>query len=283
MKSQLMAWMRDNNTSKWRYGIRFVQWSMNTSFHETIRMEPYTALTGNKPRCGLKTILPTDFLDKIGTGILEEDLELQINEIDNGDIHSNNPETIVLPGDGNPDDENTHLLPMAATSLDDESTHLLPMAATSLNGESTRLLPMAATSLNDESTHLLPGTTTALGDECAEAIYSDIILGKDPELHHKTVSISQLSDFRGNESHPAKRARIEACKGVEIQAKKMIARFTRTLRPLRIGDIVAVPVSQFDRSEGDLPNIIGLVLEFDQRSFRIGTRTAKIRSRLARN
>ena len=79
---------------------------------------------------------------------------------------------------------------------------------------------MAATSLNDESTHLHPGTTTALDDDSAEAIFSDITLGKDPELHHTTVSISQLSDCRGNESHPGKLARIEACKGIEKQAKK---------------------------------------------------------------
>ncbi|KAI6660089.1 KRAB-A domain-containing protein 2-like isoform X1 [Oopsacas minuta] len=63
----------------------------------------------------------------------------------------------------------------------------------------------------------------------------------------------------------------------------MIARSTRTLRPLCIGDSVAVPVSQFDRSKGDPPNIIGIVLEFDQSGYQIGTRTAKIRGRLARN
>ena len=328
MKNQLMAWMRDNNTSKWSYGIRFVQWSMNTSFHETIGMEPYKALTGNKPRCGLKSILPTDFLDKIGTGILEEDLELQICEVENGDINSNNPETIVSPGDGNLDDESTHslpmaptslddetahllpmdptslddetahllpmdptslddetahLLPMAPTSLDDETAHLLPMAPTSLDDETAHLLPMAPTSLDDETAHLLPANTTALDHNSAEAIFGDIIQEKDPELHHKTVSNSQHSGLSGNESHPAKRARIEACKGIEKQAKKMIARSTCTLRPLRIGDSVAVPVSQFDRSKGDPPNIIGLVLEFDQRGYRIGTRSAKIRGRLARN
>ena len=358
MKNQLMAWMRDNNTSKWSYGIRFVQWSMNTSFHETIGMEPYKALTGNKPRCGLKSILPTDFLDKIGTGILEEDLELQICEVENGDINSNNPETIVSPGDGNLDDESTHSLPMAPTSLDDETAHLLPMAPTSLDDETAHLLPMdptslddetahllpmdptslddetahllpmaptslddetahllpmaptsmddetahllpmdptsmddetahllpmAPTSLDDETAHLLPANTTALDHNSAEAIFGDIIQEKDPELHHKTVSNSQHSGLSGNESHPAKRARIEACKGIEKQAKKMIARSTCTLRPLRIGDSVAVPVSQFDRSKGDPPNIIGLVLEFDQRGYRIGTRSAKIRGRLARN
>ncbi|KAI6660088.1 KRAB-A domain-containing protein 2-like [Oopsacas minuta] len=111
MKTQLMAWMRDNNTSKWSYGIRFVQWSMNTSYHEAIG------------------ILPTDFLDKIFTGILEEDLEIQICEVENGDVNSNNPETIVSPGNDNPDAESNHLPPsMAESSLDNERTHLLPMA-----------------------------------------------------------------------------------------------------------------------------------------------------------
>ena len=332
MKNQLMAWMRDNNTSKWSYGIRFVQWSMNTSFHETIGMEPYKALTGNKPRCGLKSILPTDFLDKIGTGILEEDLELQICEVENGDINSNNQETIVSPGDDNLDDESTHSLPMAPTSMDDETAHLLPMAPTSMDDETAHLLPMAPTSMDDETAHLLPmaptsmddetahllpmdptsmddetahllpmdptsmddetahllpANTTALDHNSAEAIFGDIIQEKDPELHHKTVSNSQHSGLSGNESHPAKRARIEACKGIEKQAKKMIARNTITdtkwTEALRIGDSVAVPVSQFYRSKGDPPNIIGLVLEFDQRGYRIGTRSAKIKGRLARN
>ena len=259
MKNQLMAWMRDNNTSKWSYGIRFVQWSMNTSFHETIGMEPYKALTGNKPRCGLKSILPTE------------------------QINSNNQETIVSPGDGNLDDESTHSLPMAPTSMDDETAHLLPMAPTSMDDETAHLLPMDPTSMDDETAHLLPANTTALDHNSAEAIFGDIIQEKDPELHHKTVSNSQHSGLSGNESNPAKRARIEACKGIEKQAKKMIARSTCTLRPLRIGDSVAVPVSQFDWSKGDPPNIIGLVLEFDKRGYRIGTRSAKIKGRLARN
>ena len=181
------------------------------------------------------------------------------------------------------DDETAHLLPMDPTSMDDETAHLLPMAPTSLDDETAHLLPMAPTSLDDETAHLLPANTTALDHNSAEAIFGDIIQEKDPELHHKTVSNSQHSGLSGNESHPAKRARIEACKGIEKQAKKMIARSTCTLRPLRIGDSVAVPVSQFDRSKGDPPNIIGLVLEFDQRGYRIGTRSAKIRGRLARN
>ncbi|KAI6655319.1 hypothetical protein LOD99_2154 [Oopsacas minuta] len=284
MKTQLMAWMRDNNTSKWSYGIRFVQWSMDTSYHEAIGMESYKAMTGIRPRCGLKSILPTDFLDKIFTGILEEDLEIQICEVENGDANSNNPDTIVSPGNDNPDAESNHLPPsMAESSLDNGRTHVLPRAESSLDNERTHLLPLAESSLENESTHIFPCTTTPLGNNSTEEILSDLIRGKDPELHHTNVSNSLLSNFRGNDSHPARRARIEACKGIQKQAKKMIARSIRTLRPLRIGDSVAVPVSQFDRSKGDPPNISGIVLEFDQRGYQIGTRTAKIRGRFARN
>ncbi|KAI6648301.1 hypothetical protein LOD99_12110 [Oopsacas minuta] len=228
---------------------------------------------------GFKVLSMTD-----STGILEKDLEIQICEVENGDVNSNNPETIVSPGDDNPDAESNHLPPsMAESSLDNERTHLLPMAESSLDNERTHLLPMAESSLENKSTHIFTCTTTPLGNDSTEKILSDLIRGKDPELHRTNVSNSLLSDFRGNYTHPARLARIEACKGIQKQAKKIIARSTRTLRPLRIGDIVAVPVSQFDRSKGNPPNIIGIVLEFDQRGYQIGTRTAKIRDRLARN
>ncbi|XP_064118942.1 KRAB-A domain-containing protein 2-like [Macrobrachium nipponense] len=72
MKLKLMAWIRDNICAKWSYGVRFVQWAMNSSYHEAIKMTPYQALTGNKPRCGLKSNLPDAFISKITSGIEEE-------------------------------------------------------------------------------------------------------------------------------------------------------------------------------------------------------------------
>ena len=71
-------------------------------------------------------------------------------------------------------------------------------------------------------------------------------------------------NFRGNEIHPANFARVEASKDFEKQSERIIECFT--LCPLRIDDIFAVPVSQFDRRKGYPTNIMGLVLEFDQRS-----------------
>ncbi|XP_064093255.1 KRAB-A domain-containing protein 2-like [Macrobrachium nipponense] len=75
MKLKLMAWIRDNNCASWSYGVRFVQWAMNSSYHEAIKMTPYQELTCNKPRCGLKSNLPDAFISKISSGIEEEELE----------------------------------------------------------------------------------------------------------------------------------------------------------------------------------------------------------------
>jgi hypothetical protein len=73
LKDALVAWMRDNNTSNWSTGLMFVQWTMDTTYHEAIRMEPYKALFGVKPKIGLGTLLPSVFLNKIRTGIDEDE------------------------------------------------------------------------------------------------------------------------------------------------------------------------------------------------------------------
>ena len=83
--------------------------------------------------------------------------------------------------------------------------------------------------------------------------------------------------------HPAKRARTEAHNNIQKQADKMVARSTRSLLGLALGDNVAVPVSQFDRSKGDPPNLIGVVLRGNPNGYTIGTRAGIIRGTLARN
>ena len=96
MKLKLQSWMRDNNTASWSVGIRFVQWSMNNTYHEAIHMEPYKALTGNKPRCGLATKLPADFLARITTGVTEEEL-IQLMDITTEDVEDDRVPTDELP------------------------------------------------------------------------------------------------------------------------------------------------------------------------------------------
>ena len=91
LKVKLTAWMRDNQSSQWSYGIRFVQWAMNSSYHESIKMSPYQAYTGNLPRCGLRSRLPEEFLSKITPEMDEDELEKLLES-------SSNSGSPVAPG-----------------------------------------------------------------------------------------------------------------------------------------------------------------------------------------
>ncbi|KAK9716910.1 hypothetical protein QE152_g24449 [Popillia japonica] len=46
VKHSLIAWMRGNNTSPWSCGLRFVQWGINSTYHEAIKMQPCKAMFG---------------------------------------------------------------------------------------------------------------------------------------------------------------------------------------------------------------------------------------------
>jgi len=74
LKDSLVAWMRDNKTLAWSYGIAFVQWGVNATYHESIKMTSYEAVFGQKARMGLATKVPRQLLENIMTGTLEEDM-----------------------------------------------------------------------------------------------------------------------------------------------------------------------------------------------------------------
>ncbi|XP_068205420.1 uncharacterized protein [Palaemon carinicauda] len=68
---------------------------MNSSYHEEIKMTPYQALNGNKPRCGLKSNLPDAFIRKISSGIEEEELERLIEVPLTGHSARNEPHPVA--------------------------------------------------------------------------------------------------------------------------------------------------------------------------------------------
>ncbi|XP_066964305.1 uncharacterized protein [Macrobrachium rosenbergii] len=207
MKLKLMEWIRDNNCAKWSYGVRFVQWAMNSSYHEAIKMTSYQALTGNKPRCGLKSNLPDAFISKILSGIEEEQLERLIE--------------VPLTGDSARDD------------------------------------------------------LISVDPECEREPHPVADSQQQPAMEQENISTEVL--------HPAKQARKEAEYGLQKQAQRMLARSTRSMRAVDVGDNVSVPVSQFDRSKGDPPNIVGVVLAVEDSGYVIGTKSGIINGKLARN
>lgn len=63
----------------------------------------------------------------------------------------------------------------------------------------------------------------------------------------------------------------------------MIKNTEGKLQPVKVGDCVAVFVSEFDRGRGDPANIIGIVLDVKNDRYKIGTKAGVISNFLERN
>jgi hypothetical protein len=62
----IVSWMRDNDTTKWAVGLKFIQFQKNRRFHEGIKRSPYEARFGSPPKVGLTTSkLPNEILNVI--------------------------------------------------------------------------------------------------------------------------------------------------------------------------------------------------------------------------
>ncbi|XP_043462827.1 KRAB-A domain-containing protein 2-like [Leptopilina heterotoma] len=85
IENMLAVWMKDNKTTKWAEGLKFIQFMKNRSLHSGIKQAPYKAMFGTDPKVGLSTSkLPSDIIKKIRT---EDDLQdvLKSNDIDEND------------------------------------------------------------------------------------------------------------------------------------------------------------------------------------------------------
>ncbi|KAL8578594.1 hypothetical protein ACOMHN_015050 [Nucella lapillus] len=73
VQDKLAIWMRENKTKKWSMGLRFVQWQINISEHETIRQSPFKVTFGEDPKVGLaSTVVPRAMFGDVHT---EEELD----------------------------------------------------------------------------------------------------------------------------------------------------------------------------------------------------------------
>jgi len=64
--------MKDNGTTKWSKALPFVQFTKNTTYHQSIRQTPYEPMFGTKAQRGLLTSsLLREQIEKLAT---EEEL-----------------------------------------------------------------------------------------------------------------------------------------------------------------------------------------------------------------
>ncbi|XP_043485342.1 KRAB-A domain-containing protein 2-like [Leptopilina heterotoma] len=85
IENMLAVWMKDNKTTKWAEGLKFIQFMKNRSLHSGTKQAPYKAMFGTDPKVGLSTSkLPSDVIKKIRT---EDDLQdvLKSNDVDEND------------------------------------------------------------------------------------------------------------------------------------------------------------------------------------------------------
>lgn len=54
VENMVFAWCKDNGTTKWSQGLRFVQFQKNRAFHSGIKRSPFEAMFGCPPKVGLK-------------------------------------------------------------------------------------------------------------------------------------------------------------------------------------------------------------------------------------
>ena len=72
IKDMLIIWMRENNSTSWKVGLKFVQFNKNNSHHSGINRTPYKAMFGSDAKMGLTSSpLPQEILSTLST---EEDL-----------------------------------------------------------------------------------------------------------------------------------------------------------------------------------------------------------------
>ncbi|XP_014492859.1 SCAN domain-containing protein 3-like, partial [Vigna radiata var. radiata] len=94
VENMLAAWLIDKKTNQWPDALPFIQFMKNRAYHAGIRMSPYEALFGMKPRVGLTTSsLTPDMLANVET---EEQLEellasSQVNEENDEENDENEP------------------------------------------------------------------------------------------------------------------------------------------------------------------------------------------------
>lgn len=91
IENMLSSWLKDNASTKWSEGLRYVQFMKNRAYHSGIKQSPYKALFGIEPRVGLSTTsLPQEIINNIqdedDLRKVLEDCDSDLNEDGDGEV-----------------------------------------------------------------------------------------------------------------------------------------------------------------------------------------------------
>jgi hypothetical protein len=293
VKDMLIAWLGDNNSTNWPTGLKFVQFSKNSSYHTGIKQTPYKALFGSEPRVGLRsTSLPTEVLERMTT---ESDLFAALQE-------STTEGLISSAASSQPIDYSQSSTSTSAYS--DQSqvaasqpiSHGQPSSAAEFSAQSQvatsqpidRGQPSTAAAFSDQSqaasSQPVDETQMSLDAEAADQSQAAGSYQLREQLTSDQATSSHTSDVleqrRIRINHQRKRAR----ESMQQQAERMVKRSRIEHTPGDVGDNVTIPIPLVDRGRGDPRNILGVIVDRDENDlYRISVRAGVLHGKYSRN
>ena len=254
VSKHLRAWRRDNGgSSNWAYGLKFVQFQINSTYHSRIEMTPCEAIYGETATvCLATTSLPPENLEV--DRVLNED---NVDATYDGTFVST--ESAELPS-LNDDISTTDSLSLQQEEHDDELTLHLDQ---SIGNNDWYAGDCWVCSKELESFSISC-------DTCKKAIHPECTTKSNC---HRCCLV---------EKRTLKRKHVEGAQ--EKNAKKMLKQSEKHFPRLEVGDNVRVAVPRVDRGSSDPPNSLGVVTDVTEHgSFKIGTKEGQLKGCLARN
>ncbi|CAI6358371.1 unnamed protein product [Macrosiphum euphorbiae] len=264
--------MRDNNTSKWSEGLRFIQLMKNRAYHKGINRSPYEALFGCKMKVGLDTPYILKDLD---------DEESLLKLVDHNSI-----------GPNNQDDENN------ITKDEDNITSIDEDICTvdnNINTGNSKDDENIATNDEDIITTINEDICTVDNSinkgnylVCSEENDKNMVqcITCDSKIHESgTISVEKdLLCKLCSRTKKTENQRREAHCNLELQAINMKTRSNKKFPPALVGNTVRVPISDVDRGRGEAHNVLACVLEVTEDGFyRLGNKTGVLKQLYARS
>ena len=255
IKDMLVAWMNDNRTTEWSWGLKFVQFMKNSSHHAGIGHTPFKAMFGVDVKVGLQsTPLPDEIVQMIST---EEELE-QVAQLQ----QHHRLQHIAEP-------EQATLFPSSVvTEPDVFSGTGYSSPATDHATSHVDIVHTFNVPLPSDQTSMTVHTLGFVAVEGVAGVSDEAVAGVSVDSHLDKV----------------RKTRKRTQQATTNQAERMLKRSRTNLMAADKSDSVMIPIPLVDRGRGDPRNIIAIVLNRNENDmYKLGVRKGVLKGRYSRN
>ena len=268
IESMLACWQRDNNTTRWAYGLQFVQYAKNARYHKGIGRSPFMAQMGHEAQLGVQTLnLDKDILEGVDT-------EEQLNEIlPNNEVEDENSSDLNKSFNNNEVEDAEFVLLQEEDNSEHEidSVNIEPAIVTT---EIVDSVPVQIDACINCSKNFMPATFSKAKTclQCQRFCH-DFCLSSE-----NVCRLCEKGTEMINQRNGAKRKQQE-------QADRKLEKSVERFKPADIGETVLVPIPDLDRGRCEYPNLKAIVLENHENGhlWRLGCRSGVLDQWYSRN